>query len=347
MPPIKTALLSFGMSGKLFHAPFIHCNKNFELVGAWERSQKAIQSIYPYTTSYNSLDALLADASIELVIVNTPTITHFEYAKKALLASKHIVVEKAFTTTVAEAITLKEIAAEVGKKISVYQSRRWDSDFLTTQKMIDENVVGDLIDVAIRFEKFRPALSNKPHKELPQPGAGLLNDIGPHVLDQAICLFGMPIALYATLRKTRKDTKVDDWFYITLYYRTFTVNVHFTYFAKLPMPGYIVQGTNGTFVKNRADVQEAQLLAGILPTAKNWGEEPISEQGILDTEILKKNNCQKIETVPGNYGIFYETLYHAIQYNTPLPVTCDEAINVMQLIELAQKSNTLGCKVLI
>ncbi len=347
MPPIKTALLSFGMSGKLFHAPFIHCNKNFELVGAWERSQKTIQSIYPYTTSYNSLDALLADASIELVIVNTPTITHFEYAKKALLAGKHVVVEKAFTTTVQEAITLKKLAEKVGKKITIYQSRRWDSDFLTTQKMIDENVVGDLIDVAIRFEKFRPALSNKPHKELPQPGAGLLNDIGPHVLDQAICLFGMPIALYATLRKTRKDTKVDDWFYITLYYSTFTVNVHFTYFAKLPMPGYIVQGTNGTFVKNKADVQEAQLLAGILPTALNFGIEPITEQGILLTEIFEKNNCQKIETVPGNYGIFYETLYHAIQYNTPLPVTCDEAINVMQLIELAQKSNTLGCKVLI
>ena len=347
MQPIKTALLSFGMSGKLFHAPFIQSNKNFELVGAWERSQKTIQQTYPKTISYNSLEALLEDDSIDLIIVNTPTITHFEYAKKALQAGKHIVVEKAFTTTVKEAVTLQEIATQVGKKVSIYQSRRWDSDFLTTQKIINEKVVGDLVDVTINFERFRPALSNKPHKELPQPGAGLLNDLGPHLLDQAICLFGMPIALYATLRNTRKDTKVDDWFYITLYYNSFTVHLHFSYFAKLPMPGYIIHGTNGSFIKNRADVQEKQLLSGILPTKKNWGVEPKSERGQLLIESIENSGTKKIETIPGNYGIFYEKLYNALQYNTPLPVTCDEAINVMQLIELAQKSNELGTKIFV
>jgi scyllo-inositol 2-dehydrogenase (NADP+) len=347
MTLIKTALLSFGMSGKLFHAPFIHCNNNYILVGAWERKQKTIQNFYPQAISYKRLEDILEDTSIDLVIVNTPTITHFDYAKKALLAGKHVVVEKAFTTTVEEAITLKKIAEKVGKKISIYQSRRWDSDFLTTQKIIYEQLVGDLIDVTINFVRFRPALSNKPHKELPQPGAGLLNDIGPHVLDQAICLFGMPIALYATLRNTRQNTKVDDWFYITLYYSTFTVSVHFSYFAKFTMPGYIVNGTNGSFIKNRADVQEAQLLAGIAPVSKYWGIENKTEKGLLLTEKMGANGPKKIESLPGNYGIFYEKLSNSMLYNTPLPVTCDEAINVMQLIELAQKSNQLGAKITV
>ena len=347
MNPIKTALLSFGMSGKIFHAPFIKVNKSFQLAGAWERTKKEIQTIYPGTVSYNTLEDILTDPTIKLVVVNTPNITHFDFAKKSLEAGKHVVVEKAFTTTVKEAEELKLIAAVVGKKISVYQSRRWDSDFKTVQKLLQQNLLGEIVDAEIRFERFRPLLSAKQHKELPQPGAGLLNDLGPHLIDQALCLFGMPSHIYATLLKTRPSSQVDDWFDILLYYPTKTVRLKFSYFAKEPLPGYIVNGTRGSFIKSRADVQESLLLAGLQPLAANWGTEPAGEEGILHYE---KNGIvvkEKIASEKGSYGDFYTLLHLAIREDKAVPVSCDEAIHVMQLIELAVESNLLGKKMTV
>ena len=161
MPPIKTALLSFGMSGKLFHAPFIHIHPGFELLGAWERSIKIIGEFYPGVKSYPTLESILEDDTIDLVVVNTPTATHFEYAKKSLLAGKHVVVEKAFTTTVAEAIELKELAEKLNKKISVYQNRRYDSDFKTVKKIISEGWLGEIVEAEIHYDRYKPLLNPK------------------------------------------------------------------------------------------------------------------------------------------------------------------------------------------
>ena len=186
MAPVKTALLSFGMSGKIFHAPFIDLHPGFQLAGSWERSQKNIQSIYPATTSYQSFEEILEDPTIDLVVVNTPTNSHFDYAKKVLLAGKHAIVEKAFTTTVSEAIELKELAEKVGKKLAVYQNRRYDSDFRTMQRIIKSGVLGRLVDEEFHYDRYKPLIGPKLHKETPGPGAGLLNDLGPHLIDQAI-----------------------------------------------------------------------------------------------------------------------------------------------------------------
>ena len=176
MQAIKTALLSFGMSGKLFHAPFISVHPGFKLGGAWERTNKVIKDVYPDAISYHSLEDLLADDSIELVIVNTPNNTHYSYAKAALLAGKDVVVEKAFTTTVAEAVALQELALKLNRKISVYQSRRFDSDYRTLQKILQQNLLGDVVDAEFRYDRYKPAIGPKQHKELTGPGAGLLND---------------------------------------------------------------------------------------------------------------------------------------------------------------------------
>ena len=184
MARIKTAILSFGMSGKLFHAPFLSAHKGFQLMGAWERSKKNIQEIYPDTISYPTLESILDDKCIELVVVNTPNNTHYEYAKKALLAGKHIIVEKAFTTTVEEAIELKLLAEKMDKKISVYQNRRWDSDFKTVRKIIRSEVLGKLVETEFYFDRYKPMIGVKQHKETPGPGAGLLNDLGPHLIDE-------------------------------------------------------------------------------------------------------------------------------------------------------------------
>jgi predicted dehydrogenase len=190
MHKIKTALLSYGMSGKVFHAPFLELHPGFELLGSWERSKKLIQEDYPEVKSFASIESILEDESIDLVIVNTPVATHFEYAKKVLLAGKHAVVEKAFTTTVAEAQELESLAKEKNSKLSVFQNRRWDSDFKTVKKIIDANLLGEIVEAEFHFDRYNPVLSPKQHKETANSGAGILKDLGPHLIDQALFLFG-------------------------------------------------------------------------------------------------------------------------------------------------------------
>lgn len=339
MLPIRTALLSFGMSGKVFHAPFIHIHNGFQLAGAWERSKKLIGEIYPDTISYPTMEALLADESIQLVVVNTPNYTHYEYAKAALLAGKDVIVEKAFTTTVTEAMELKQLAEKTGRKISVFQSRRWDSDFKTVRNIVRSNVLGEIVEAALRFDRFRPVLSAKLHKETALPGAGLLNDLGPHLADQALCLFGMPQAVYADVRITREHSIVDDWFEISLHYPKSRVNLKAGFFSREPLPAFVIHGTRGSFIKNRGDVQENDLLVGMQPNTGNWGTEPDSESGYLFTDKDGTIHKEKIITEQGNYYYYYDEVYRAITHNTAMPVTCDDGINVMTILEAAAKSS--------
>ncbi|MEP7106735.1 MAG: Gfo/Idh/MocA family oxidoreductase [Ferruginibacter sp.] len=338
MPPIKTALLSFGMSGKVFHAPFLQVHPGFQLAGAWERSKKSIGESYPGVTSYPSLEILLADDSIDLVIVNTPTVTHYEYARQALLAGKDIIVEKAFTTTVAEAVELKNIAEKVNKRISVYQNRRWDSDFKTVKKIIAEGWLGDIKEAEIHFERYKPQLSPKPHKEAKSAGSGILKDLGPHIIDSAICLFGFPMAVFADIRITRKNSVVDDWIDILLYYENLRVRLKGGLFVRESLPGFIVHGSKGSFLKNRTDVQETDLTAGKKPNGADWGKEPESEQGLLHTEKDGIIIREKVQSLQGNYYDYYDEVYKALTEDKPMPVTVDDGINVMRIIESAMES---------
>ncbi|RYF51377.1 MAG: oxidoreductase, partial [Cytophagaceae bacterium] len=194
MKTIKTALLSYGMSGKVFHAPFLTLHPGFTLTGAWERSKHLIQADYPEVKSYASIDELLAD-DVELVVVNTPVDTHYEYAKKVLEAGKHALVEKAFTTTAAEAEALGKLAKEKGLTLTVYQNRRWDSDLKTVKSVLEEGVLGAIVEAEIRFDRYNPILSPKAWKEGANAGAGVLKDLGPHIIDQALYLFGYPEAV--------------------------------------------------------------------------------------------------------------------------------------------------------
>ncbi|MEO6547385.1 MAG: Gfo/Idh/MocA family oxidoreductase [Ferruginibacter sp.] len=339
MPPIKTALLSFGLSGKVFHAPFLHIHPGFELAGSWERSKKLIGEIYQGVTSYPSLEAVLNDESIELVVVNTPTGTHFDYAKQALVAGKHIIVEKAFTTTVEEAVELKTLAEKYNRKISVYQNRRWDSDFKTVKKVITDGLLGELNEAEIHYERYKPALSPKPHKEIKGPGSGILKDLGPHIIDSAICLFGFPQAVFADIRITRKDSAVDDWFDILLYYKNLRVTLKAGLLVRESMPGFIVHGTIGSFLKNRTDVQETDLMAGKLPGGADWGTEPESDRGLLHTEIDGHLIRENITSLQGNYYDYYDGVYKALTEDKPMPVTAEDGINVMRIIEAAVESS--------
>ena len=338
MQKIKTALLSYGMSGKVFHAPFLNFHPGFELLGSWERSKKLIHQDFPAVKSYSTLEDLLED-DVDLVIVNTPVETHYEYAKQVLLAGKHAIVEKAFTTTVAQAEELAVIAKEKGLKLAVFQNRRWDSDFKTVQKIITDNMLGEIVEAEFHFDRYNPILSPKQHKETANSGAGILKDLGPHLIDQALCLFGLPQSVFADIRITREHSLVDDYIDILLYYSNFRVRLKAGFFIREAIPAFVVHGKKGSFLKPRGDVQEDELKSGKKPNLETWGTESIEKRGLLHTEINGEIVKEYIPTLQGNYFDFFDGVYQSITNDATEPVTAQEGVHVMQIIEAAIQSS--------
>lgn len=346
-PVIKTALLSYGMSGKVFHAPFIHHHPGFELTAVWERSKKTAMDDYPSIQVVHQLEEILNNQEIELVVVNTPTATHFEYAQKALLAGKHVIVEKAFTTSEKEADILIELAERQGRILSVYQNRRWDSDFQTVQKIVSQQLLGTIHTATIRFERFKDILSAKLHKEQPGPGAGLLMDLGPHIIDQALVLFGMPKAVEAHIRTLRTHSMVDDDFLIHLLYNNLRVTLISSLLVPHPVDAYLIHGSKGSFIKQRADIQESALLKQAQPFTDNWGIEPEAYAGRLITNYNGTENEARVDSIPGNYGEYYENIFSAIRLNEHLKVSGSEGKNVMKIIEAAIQSQAEKRQIII
>jgi predicted dehydrogenase len=338
MQTIKTALCSFGMSGWVFHAPFLSNHKGFELYGVWERSKNLAAEKYPSIKTFRDLDVMLADENIDLVIVNTPSITHYDFAKKALQANKHVIVEKPFTATVAQADELIKLAQIKNKLLSVFQNRRWDSDFLTVKKIMDSKQLGDIKEAEIHYDRFTPELSYKAHKETPTPAIGVLYDLGAHLIDAALQLFGMPTAVFADIMRMRENSLVDDYCELILYYSSFRVRIKATMFAKEPQ-GFIIHGSKGSFVKSRSDVQETQLQLHKNPFDDDYGLESPSEYGVLHAEKNGVFVRESITSERGNYAGYYDGIYQAIINHQPLPVKPEEAKNVILVIEKAYQSN--------
>jgi predicted dehydrogenase len=339
MKPINTALCSFGMSGWVFHAPFLAINPGFNLYAAWERSKNLAQGKYPNIKTYRKLENMLANDAVELVIVNTPNYTHYEYATKALEAGKHVVVEKPFTITVDEGNKLIALAEKKNRKLSVYQNRRYDSDYKTIKKVLSQNVLGELIEVEMHFDRYKEELSPKLHKEIPGPGAGSLYDLGSHLIDQALQLFGMPQMLFADIKAMRPISKVDDYFELLFYYETKRVRIKSSYVVREALPGYIFHGLKGSFIKPKTNIQEEMLQDGKIPDGPDWGTEPNSERGLLHAEKNGKETREYIESEKGNYSEYYDGIYEAVTNNRPLPVTAEDAVKVIKIIETAYKSS--------
>jgi scyllo-inositol 2-dehydrogenase (NADP+) len=335
MIPVKTALCSFGMSGRVFHAPFLHQHPGFELYSVWEREKDLAAAVYPSIRICRSLEELLADEAVELVIVNTPNYTHFEYAKRALSTGKHVVVEKPFALTVQEGAALESLARLSGKKLSIYQNRRYDSDYKTVKKILDEKWLGEIVEAEIHYDRYSTALSPKLHKEIPGPGTGLLYDLGSHLIDQALQLFGMPETVFADLEIIRPISKVEDYMELLLFYPGMRVRIKASYLVMEPLPAYIMHGTAGSFIKSRADPQEQQLLAGVLPGGDNWGGEPDDQMGLLHTGIIR----ERVPSLKGNYKEYYDLLFESIRKDLPVPVQPEEGIKILRVIEAAYQSN--------
>ncbi len=338
MQKIKTALCSFGMSGWVFHAPFIDVHPGFDFYGVLERTKNLAVEKYPAVKTFRTMEVMLADENIELVIVNTPSITHFDFAKQVILAGKHLVVEKPFTATVAQAQELIDLANSKNVKLSVYQNRRYDSDYLTVKKILDEGLLGKIVEAEIHYDRFTPELSYKLHKETPTESVGCLYDLGSHLIDQALQLFGIPLAVFADMAINRPGSKVDDYFDLKLFYPSHRITLKSSYYVREALPGNIFHGTKGSFIKPKTDVQETALQAGKIPGKADWGKEPDHEKGLLHTEKDGKLIKEYIPSLQGNYMTYYDGIYDALRNDQPVPVSATDGMNVIKIIEAALKS---------
>jgi len=337
--PIKTAIASFGMSGQVFHGPCLKVNPHFQVVKVLERSKNLSEKVLPEATIVHNFDEILQDTEVELIIVNTPDAFHYEMAKAALEAGKHIVVEKPVAQKSYEAEELLELAKEKGVVFTVYQNRRWDGDFRTVQKVLEGGKIGRLIEFESHFDRYRTEIAPNTWKEEGDEYSGVLYNLGSHMLDQAYVLFGKPKAVTAHLRIVRSKGVVTDYYDIRLAYDGFAAIIKCSYLVKNPGPRYTIHGEYGTFYKSGIDPQEERLKQGHLPNEEGWGTEPPENWGTLFYEEEGEDIEELVETIPGDYNIFYNNVYDAIRNKTELFVKPEETIDVLKILEACLVSN--------
>ncbi|SDL44463.1 Predicted dehydrogenase [Salinimicrobium catena] len=340
MKKIKTALAGFGSGGKVYNAPIISSVPGFsinKILTSSPENIKAAKEDFPNAAIVSDYSEIIEDPEIELVIILLPNHLHCEHAQKALLKGKHVVVEKPFTSTVKEAEELIQLARQNNLLLSVNHNRRYDSDIQTIKKLIEEKRLGDVVEYEAHFDRFRDKVKDS-WKENPElPGSGILYDLGSHLIDQALMLFGNPSEVFADIRTQREGAKVPDKFEILLFYPDLKVSLNAGMLVKEKGPTYSIFGTRGTFLKYGADVQEEALKNGERPQDDpKWGEEPEAIWGKLST----MDREEKIKSEPGDYRKIYENIYKAITGKEELQVTAEQARDVIKVIELACQSHS-------
>jgi scyllo-inositol 2-dehydrogenase (NADP+) len=334
--PIVAGIMAYGMSGRIFHAPFLYTNPGFKLKAVVERHEKKAVKRYPNIISYNSIDDLLADEEIELIVVNTPNYLHFEHALQALNAGKHVLIEKPAAASSAEVKILYDLGRKLDLKIMIYQNRRWDSGFLSVREVIESGRLGDLIEVHFRLDRYRATLGPKLFKEKKEmPANGLVYDIGAHLVDNAICLFGRPLAFDKVTAIHRQDSEVADYFSFRLTYpNQLYVYLTSSLLTVEPTAGFVINGTIGSFIKMRTDVQEAQLDEGMMPDDPAYGIEPEGSEGHLVTIGVDNQKTEEWVLAPkGDYMGLFEAVYHTIRNNALYPVTEEQVAWQLELLE--------------
>lgn len=342
MQLVKAGLCAFGMSGKVFHAPFLKDHPGFFISAVVERSKEESKEKYPEATIYRSVEEMLQNVDVELVIINTPVQTHYEYARKALEAGKNIIVEKPFTVNVEEAEELVKLAEEKGLFLSVYQNRRFDRDFQQVQKILSEGKLGNIKEAEIRFDRFRTTPSGKQHKENPdQTGSGSLHDLGAHLADQAVQCFGYPEKLFADVFSMKGSEFANDYFEIVLFYKNdLRVRLKSSVFTKEDHYAYKIHGDRGSFLQERTDNQETELVAGAIPVyGKEWMQPLKEADGILNY-LNENSETERIFTSSeaGNYMDYYQQIYEHIVFGYPLPSPGKEVIQNMKIIDASLES---------
>ena len=338
---LTVGVIGFGLSGRYLMIPYLMVNKNFKVKTVVQHTSDTASKIFPGVKTTKNPDDILTDPEIDVIIISSPNNTHFDYAKRSLLAGKHVLVEKPMTTTFEEAQELMALAQKVGKILSVYQNRRFDGCFKTVQKIINSRILGDIFNVELRFDRWRPEQNPKKWKEIPALGTGILYDLGAHVIDQALYLFGVPTDFDGIVQQQRPGSEIDDAFDIRLYYPKQIVTLKSSMLVREPTPRFVLHGTHGSFVKYGVDPQEDQLKAGMTPDMPNFGEDAPAFYGSLNTDINGLNFQGKIKTLKGDFGELFQNFYEAIVEGKELnvkPALVAEQIRIMETIKKGGKN---------
>ncbi|UPG91290.1 oxidoreductase [Luteibacter aegosomaticola] len=334
MHPIPTGLIGYGTAGAFFHAPLIAAAEGLRLAAIGSRRIEEISRDFPEARAYENPQDLISDPSLQLIVIASPNDTHAPLARAALEAGKHVVVDKPFTLNTAEAQALIALAAEKRRLLSVFQNRRWDNDFLTVRRLVEDGRLGEVVYFEAHFDRFRPEIKQG-WRETQVAGSGLLYDLGAHLIDQALVLFGVPQAVTADVTKQRAAAKVDDYFHVVLDYGHRRAVLHASVLVRDPGPRYLVHGDGGSFVKYGIDGQEAALREGKRPGGTGWGED---DPALFGRFTDADGTTTLIDTLPGRYTEYYEGVATAIRGEGDLPVSAQEARDVIRVIEAAQIS---------
>ena len=336
---MRTGVVGFGVAAQFMHLPFLVTNPEYQLQSILQRRGEEAREKYPLVKIVRSLDEMLADESLELVIITTPNDTHFDYAWRSLSAGKHVVLEKPFTITSSDAKKLITQAEKKERILSVYQNRRYVSDFLTIRRLLNENALGEPVEFEAHYDRYRPERRPNAWREQNTPGSGILYDLGAHLIDQAFCLFGLPSYITADIRIQRPDARTTDYFELWLDYDFTKIILKAGMLVREPGPRYTIHGKRGSFIKYGEDPQEALLRKGILPISNDWGMESEDIFGLLHTEIDGATIKENYPSLPGNYGRFYTDLFNTIRKGESLKVKPEHGFNTIRLIELATESS--------
>ncbi|MCM1989139.1 Gfo/Idh/MocA family oxidoreductase [Oceanirhabdus seepicola] len=349
MNKLKVGIIGFGMSGRVFHAPLLESMKEYEINKIYTKNPEAIklaEKEYPNARVVQDKNEIIKDEEIELVILAVPNKVHFILAKDAMENGKHVVIEKPFVVNSEEGGRLIEISHREKRILSVYHNRRYDSDFRTIKKVIEKGMVGEVVEYEAYYNRFRNFLKGN-WREEQEEGSGILFDLGSHLIDQALTLFGYPEKVFGDIRTQRKCAKTTDYFQVTLYYGENLNNLKVTLKAGMLVrestPRYFLTGENGNFVKYGLDVQENDLKNGRkLEGNMEWGKEPKDIWGILNSEVNGMSFRGKIESEVGDYRDYYRNIHNAIVLEEKLEVTAEQALDVIKIIELAELSSREG-----
>ena len=343
MHPLNIGLIGYGFAGATFHAPLIGAVPGLSLSHIASSRPDVVRAAHSQAQVHADPQALIGAPDVDVVVIATPNDTHHPLARQALLAGKHVVVDKPFTLTVAEAEDLAQLARRQGRLLSVFHNRRWDNDFLTVRQQVGSGVLGELNTFISTLDRFRPEVRVRWREDGRVPGAGTLFDLGPHLIDQALLLFGRPLSVLADVGLQRAGASAPDYFHLVLaYHGGLRVILHAGSIARRPGPRFAVHGRLGSFVKHGFDPQEDALRAGRAPGSAGWGLDAEADHGELVLDRDGAAVTTRVPTLAGAHHAYYRGLREAIVHGAPPPVTAEEGLDVMRVIEAAQRSAAEG-----
>jgi predicted dehydrogenase len=343
---IDVGLIGFGLAGRAFHAPVIRAVPGLRLAAILQRSGTQAAEQYTDARIVRSVEELLSIENIRLVVIATPNDTHYPLARQCLAAGRDVVVDKPFTNTLAEAAALVKFAKQRGRLITVYQNRRYDGDFQAIRQIVAGGALGRVVRFETNYDRFRPQVRPGAWREKSGPGTGILFDLGPHLIDHALVLFGLPEAITADVRMERDNAVTDDAFDILLHYpHSMRAVLRSTMLAASPRPRFVLHGTRGGFFKQSFDPQENNLRRGEIPKDAPWGAEPEEDWGVLTLYDGENPAQRRIPSGTGDYRDYYANVRDAMLGKAKLAVTPEWALDVMRLLELARESSEKRCTI--